>query len=562
MNQFAGGFARAVKRVGSEPLTARLALSASLLLGLGVGPASAAPGAPRPVAASAPVAASGLVSNEDSADSPGVGNTRAVRLSSVEGQIQLVQNGQVIADPATANLPLFEGTQVRTGNDGRAEIQLEDGNLARLSPNSTLTLTVLQHEGTGTRTQIVLNKGLAYFELQPSNAEHSLRVSYGATSFSASSFTVVRVTLDTAPGELAVFSGNIHLDRGDALQVDVHGGESLTMDASDAGKYNVTENIEQDSWDSWNADRDQLLSSQSAERTQATIGAGGNLNSQMPGMSDLDANGNWYNVPGQGYVWSPYDAQNAGMSWDPYGFGSWVSYPGYGYIWSSGYGWGYTPYQCGLWNFYDSFGWGWVPGTSCNPWWGGYGGGGGGWGYNIGNYPHGYKPPRRPFSGPVHPRGINPRSLTGGGLQRLTSQPIVPVDRRELGKTGLLAGGGRAEPVTIAGHVVEPLSPIAPRQAYDRPASFVNGLGRPGTVYVPGASRVGTYTPTTGRVGPTYNPPGGNKSSERSGYRSAAPAPSNGGGSHYSAPAPSGGGGGGGHSGGGSAPSGGGGTHR
>ena len=351
---------------------------------------------------------------------------RAVRLSSVEGAVQVVQDGQTIADPATANLPLFEGTQIITGNDGRAEIELEDGSVARLSPNSTLTLTVLEQAGAGTKTEIVLNSGLGYFELQPSTAEHSLRVSYGPATFTASSFSVVRVTLDEAPGELSVFSGDVHLERGEALQLDVHAGETLDLNAQDLTKYDVAEMIPENSWDSWNADRDQLLTSESAGQTAATSGSSG-LN-QEPGMADLDANGNWYNVPGQGYVWSPYDAQNEGASWDPYGYGSWVNYPGYGYIFTSGYGWGYAPYQCGLWNYYDNFGWGWAPGLGgCNAWYGGYGG----WGYNIGNAPRGYKPPRRPFPGPVHPRPVHGAS----GGTRLAALPAIPVDRRPAGST-------------------------------------------------------------------------------------------------------------------------------
>ena len=83
--------------------------------------------------------------------------------------------------------------------------------------------------------------------------------------------------------------------------------------------------------------------------------------SSNPAWNDLDANGSWYNVPGQGNVWSPYDASDP--SWDPYGNGYWMFTPGYGYIWASAYSWGYMPYQCGLWNWYDGFGWGWAPGA-------------------------------------------------------------------------------------------------------------------------------------------------------------------------------------------------------
>ena len=90
----------------------------------------------------------------------------AARLSSVEGQVQVSQGNQVLADQAVANMPLFEETRVATADNGRAEIQLEDGSVARLSPNSSLTLTVLRGQGGVGDAEIVLETGLGYFEVQ------------------------------------------------------------------------------------------------------------------------------------------------------------------------------------------------------------------------------------------------------------------------------------------------------------------------------------------------------------------------------------------------------------
>ena len=488
--------------------------------------------------------------------------SRAVRLSSVEGDVRVVQDGEVIADPALANLPLFEGSEITTGNEGRAEIQFEDGSVARLSPNTTLALSVLQQKGTGTRTEIVMNSGLAYFELQPSTPEHSFRVNYGPAGFTPSSFSVVRVISDTPPASLAVFSGNIHLTRGETVQVDVHSGESLTLEGSDSASYNLTESIEPDSWDAWNADRDQVLNTESADKTAAT---GSLKNYPNVGLSDLDANGNWYNVPGQGYVWSPYDAQLEGASWDPYGFGHWVYYPRFGYVWVSDYAWGYTPFQCGLWNYFDNFGWGWAPGGGCNPWWGegffgaGYYGGGGGWGYRLGNYPPGYHPPRRPLPGPIHPRpGPGPHPVTNPGQNpiRVHGGPVKPpvgVDHRSARAIDSTLTSRPQEPVTIAGHVVEPLHPVAPRQAYIQPGtSFVNrsappqpgqytGVGHPGYPVVPArpvmgqpgqsSSRPYSPPPPASHPQPSYGGGGGHPS---------APSGGGGGGAPHSAPAPAG----------------------
>jgi hypothetical protein len=501
-------------------------------------------------------AAAGVSANPFDDDAPDAAqkaaDSRAVRLSSAEGQVQVVQDGQVIADRATANLPLFEGTQVITGDDGQAEVQLEDGSIVRLSPNTTLTFSVMQRQGTGTRTEVVLNSGLAYFELQPSSAEHSLRVNYGPAAFVASSFSVVRIGMDTPPGELAVFSGNVHLQRGDALQLDIHGGESLSMGASDLTRYNLAESIQPDSWDSWNADRDQVLNTNAGERTAASASLG---NSGV-GMSDLDANGNWYDVPGQGYVWSPYDAQAQGSAWDPYGYGQWVSYPRYGYVWASGYGWGYAPYQCGLWNYYDNFGWGWAPGSGgCSPWWGG-----GGWGYNIGNHPRGYLPPRRPVPGPGRPRPVGPRP--GGGIRTLRSGSVIAVDRRPPGAPNLGLYSRPTHTVAIAGHTLEPLRPVTPRQSYDRaPGAVAN---HPGSTFYGGGMR-----PSSPTAGSFYHPaqsgarPSIPQYSNRSQSAPAShPSYSGGGGGASHPSGGGGGGGGGGHPSGGGGGGGGGGTHK
>jgi hypothetical protein len=86
-------------------------------------------------------------------------NTRALRLSSVDGQARVVQDGQIVADPALANMPLFAGSQITTGNDGRVEVQFEDGSVVRLSPNSTLTFSGDRKAGTNAHTEVVLNNG-------------------------------------------------------------------------------------------------------------------------------------------------------------------------------------------------------------------------------------------------------------------------------------------------------------------------------------------------------------------------------------------------------------------
>lgn len=404
---------------------------------------------------------------------------RAIRLSYVDGDVQLAQDGQGTAQQAVANTPLLQGATITTADSGRAEIQFEDGSVARLAPNTALTLRVLSGEGSGGSAEMDLDHGLAYFELQGNGDAGQMSVHFGDSEVTASGFTVLRVSDDTPPGDLAVFAGNAELDRGNgALTVSLHGGESVLLADANDGSYNLSESIPPNSWDTWNTDRDQELS---AEAQQSTAPADVGASPSNPAWNDLDSSGTWYDVPDQGYVWSPYEAANAGF--DPYGNGSWVYTPGFGYTWASAYSWGYMPYQCGAWNYYNGFGWGWAPGFGgCTPWWGaGYYGG-----PVIGLHPRSYRPVRRPEP-PRYPRRGRP-------------VPLIAVHRMMPGRTADLPLRNGRTPVGIHGHEVLPMRPMPMQSGYGRSAY----VGQ--TAYM----GLGSIGAPTGLIGapPVLNHPG------------------------------------------------------
>jgi ferric-dicitrate binding protein FerR (iron transport regulator) len=428
---------------------------------------------------------------------------RAVRLSFVDGQVKLAQRNQVLASQAVANTPLFEGMQLTTADNGKAEIQFEDGSVVRIAPDSMLTLQVLRGAGTEADAEIRLNSGLAYFEFQGGGQAGEMSVHFGTSWATTSGFTVLRVAMDAPPGSLAVFSGNVHLQRVNpaspaSAAVDLHGGESVALDPADPTQFTLAESIEPNSWDAWNSDRDQALTAEAAAQTGAPENLG---ETQNPAWNDLDASGSWYDVPGQGYVWSPYEAANA--DFDPYGNGEWMYTPAYGYVWASGYSWGYMPYQCGAWNFYNGFGWGWAPGMGgCRPWWGlGFYGG-----PNIGFAPIGYRPAPRPLPphGPGGPIGHRPI-------------PVVPVNRHTaLGNTSFPARDKNAH-VTIAGSTVEPLHPLPSRPVYSHEGftsesnrttpGNTGGGTRVGPPATPGSSFTSSRPAGETRTTPSYTPP-------------------------------------------------------
>ncbi|MGH9589654.1 MAG: DUF6600 domain-containing protein [Terracidiphilus sp.] len=392
---------------------------------------------------------------DNSGTAPAGTSTRAVRLSYVQGQVQVSNGAEAITSQAAANIPVFEGYRITTGQDGQAEVQFEDGSVARIAPDSGLTLKVLRGQGSSGQAEMVLDGGLGYFELQGGDQAGQIEVRFGDAVVTAGGFTVMRVDEDTPPGTLAVFSGNAHVVQGDSVMLDLHGNESVALNASNSSQYNRAETIETNSWDQWNSDRDQTLQAESTTPSKATDSF---VNSTNPAWNDLNSNGNWYDVPGSGYVWSPFMAVNAG--WDPYGCGQWVMTPQSGYTWVSCYAWGFMPYSCGTWNFYNSFGWGWSPGMGgCNPWWGsGYGRY---MGPNIGTAPSGYHPVIRPPLQLRQPNGRFPR-------------PIL-VDREP--KHGFSGRPLRSSkgPVSIAGHVVEPLRPMPARTGFAQHGGVVAG---------------------------------------------------------------------------------------
>jgi hypothetical protein len=474
---------------------------------------------------------------------------RAVHLSYIEGQVRITQGDQVITEGATVNMPLFEGMQVSTSQDGRAEIEFEDGSVARLSPNTTVTLSVLRGDGVSGNAEMLLNGGLAYFELQAGSQPGQMSVRFGDSSVTPSGNAVIRVRMDTPPGDLAVLSGNVNLNRSNgAMQLAMHGGESVTLYANDVSRYDLNESVDPDSWDAWNTDRDQSLETLESASTDAPPSQIG-PESGSPDWSNLDANGSWYNVPGQGYMWSPFAASNPG--YDPYGCGQWMWYPRYGYMFVPCDNFGFLTSSCGSWGYYDSFGWGWSPGAGgCNPWWNGlgyypgpvYGGGG---------LPLGYRGPHRPIGphSPPSPGHPVPVIVVRGSPMPPVHSPLPPRDRNQ--------------PITIAGNTLMPVRPVVSRGGDGHAPT---GAPRIGYSVFDGSSRTSSSTnsltdPSTGPAfgRPVYTSPHPGVSSSpagrsgSSGYSagashsttSSAPTHSGygGGGSSYH---PSGGGGGGG----------------
>ena len=279
---------------------------------------------------------------------PGFADSQAriVRLSDVQGSVQINKNTGLGFESAFVNLPITQGAQLRTGSTGRAEIEFEDGSSMRLSPNTTVQFSGLRLRDSGQRlSEINLVEGMAYVNWL---GKDDLSLDFSREKISLDRAAHFRVDTSTEVANLAVFKGDVDVE-GPAGKLAVEKKKTATFDTSDDDKVTTENKIVEAPLDSWDKEAT-AYHDQYAKNNSSPYGYG---------VSDLNYYGAYSNVPGYGMLWQPYFT---GVGWDPFMDGAWGFYPGFGYMFASAYPWGWMPYRYGSWAFVPGFGWGWQPG--------------------------------------------------------------------------------------------------------------------------------------------------------------------------------------------------------
>ncbi len=419
---------------------------------------------------------------------------RTVRLSDAEGDVQVYQGGQLVFQNALQNMPLTQGMRVVTGSDGRAEVQFEDGSVARAAPNSSFELTQLTTGSDGSLvTQVDALSGLTYYEINGQGGQYTLR--FGQQTIVPTGDAVVRIDLDSGAAQVADMQGNLQFLQGQNLIVSTYAGQSVSFNPDDPALYTLSNTISSDTWDQWNSDRDQQLAELQQEGSQSGAQNG---NPNNAAWDDLNYYGDWYNVPGYGEAWAP---NGVGSDWDPFGVGAWGYYPSLGYTWISAYPWGWWPYHCGAWSWFSGYGWLWFPGN-CG--WGGYGGG---W-YpyvSVWTIPPGYTVPSRPRN-----PGFRPQHGVHGPMHRIDAYPLIDVNRgQQFASVFHPVGSGGPRPAPRAfhwnGHTVQPIPRLKPPSGTG-PSSGGSGNGFQPQPVIPRAGFRSPYAPVNPRVPNTFQP--------------------------------------------------------
>lgn len=356
-------------------------------------------------------------------------HARIVRLSYVEGQVQIAHPQGNGYENATMNIPLVEGDQIRTATDGWAEVQFEDGSTIRLSPETQISFTALgRFSGGGTISEISLDQGEAEFEVRAHDDSH-FRVDVAQRVIELKHTGRFRLISDNSnPLDLTVWKGEVAvLNSDNDQQVSVKKNETFVLDPADVSHYDLEKEAQADDLDQWSIDRDNYLSSY-------TSGHNSDLLPYQYGLADLNYYGQYYDIPGYGYCWQPY---GVAFGWNPFLNGYWNYVPGFGYEWISGYPWGWMPYRYGQWTFINGYGWVWQPGL---------------WNRwapvpRVVNGPAGFKPP-------APPPAVASSTKPTGDAMKADGSPA----RRIMPSTATTAVGGKNDRVVITNEHIPTIS--------------------------------------------------------------------------------------------------------
>jgi len=288
---------------------------------------------------------------------------RIVRLSDVEGAVQIERAPGEKLERAFLNLPIVEGSKVKTGKDGRAEIEFEDGSTARIGPNSDLAFARLSLGDNGEKLNTMqLKWGTFYGNFHEKNG-NEFQLKFAQESVTVPQNARYRVVIgDPHSVTVAVFKGKVEAT-GPAGKIEIAEKHSAKIDlaASETTQKDavvVAKSYDENPLDGWDRQQNDY------HERYASAGGSDFSSPYGYGLSDLNYYGSFNMIPGYGYAWQPFFA-NAG--WNPFMDGAWAYYSGAGYMWVSGYPWGWMPYYYGNWANAPGYGWIWQPG-SWNGW--------------------------------------------------------------------------------------------------------------------------------------------------------------------------------------------------
>jgi hypothetical protein len=308
-----------------------------------------------------------------SGEAPATTDQGVGRISLIHGDVSTQRGDSGDWSAAALNQPLMTGDKLSTGDNARAEVQLDFANTIRFAANTKANVANL----TKKNIQIQVGEGLATYTVSK-DSEAEPEIDTPNVSIHPSHHDgVIRIEVHPDGDTIVIVrkgEAQIATPQG---STEVRSGEMATIrGTSESAQYKIASATDRDDWDRWNSDRDHIIRDASSWR---------HTNRYYTGTQDLDTYGHWRHVDDYGDVWYPDEPGD----WAPYRNGNWVYQPYYGWTWVGYEPWGWAPYHYGRWLY--NGGWGWWPGpvyAGYQPFWApayvSFWGWGGGWGFGVG----------------------------------------------------------------------------------------------------------------------------------------------------------------------------------
>ncbi|MCX5871155.1 MAG: FecR family protein [Deltaproteobacteria bacterium] len=275
-----------------------------------------------------------------------------LRLSQLEGDVQIQSKGATEWFPATINLPIQTGDRLWVPKNAWAQVETREGSVIRIDEESSLEIQTMEKDS----LQMYLSQGQAYLNfkkvddamLQMDTPISSIRI------YDSSTFNVALA--ENGNTDLSVFRGTVNAENKSG-EVSVDAGKMLSMDE---GLPSIMDLGPPSEWEKWNRDWDESLAVDGDSEKY--------LPQELTGYErDLNKNGKWIETSEYGNVWTP--TTHISDEWAPYREGRWV-WIGDDYVWIASEPWGWAPYHYGRWAHISSHGWCWVPPPRNEVYWG------------------------------------------------------------------------------------------------------------------------------------------------------------------------------------------------
>ncbi len=214
-----------------------------------------------------------------------------LRLSLVDGDVQIRTEDTDEWFPAGINMPLRDGDQIWVPEGARTEIQARNGTAIRLEGNSSLDIVTVDNDS----LQCYLGLGQAYLNFR-ARRDSVIQLDTPVSSVRVYDPALFNVAVSgNGETDISVFKGRIYAESMSG-RTQVVAGKMLSLGNRYADLFPLSRMM--DEWERWNLERDRGLAGRGYSVQY--------LPYELDGYAaDFDNNGRWVYTGEYGYVWTP-----------------------------------------------------------------------------------------------------------------------------------------------------------------------------------------------------------------------------------------------------------------